>query len=172
MGTDYICASPTRAPKIGSCASCSIAGRVGWGSAQSTLYGLQEARAKARDARRLRHDGIDPIDARRAARARKRVEEAKAITFRECAEAYVKAQRAGWRNPKHAAQWSATLSTYAYPVIGPVSVQAVDVNLVLQVLEPIWTNKPETASRVRGRVEAVLNWATVRGYRGGDNPAR
>jgi integrase len=136
------------------------------------LYGLQEARAKALNARRLRHEGIDPIEARRAERARKRLEEVKAATFKECAEAYVKAHRAGWRNPKHAAQWSATLSTYAYPFIGALPVQAVDVNLVLQVLEPIWTKKPETANRVRGRIEAILNWATVRGYRAGENPAR
>jgi integrase len=109
---------------------------------------------------------------RRAERARKRREEVKAATFKECAEAYVKAHRAGWRNPKHAAQWSATLSTYAYPFIGALPVQAVDVNLVLQVLEPIWTKKPETENRVRGRIEAILNWATVRGYRSGENPAR
>ena len=82
------------------------------------LYGLQEARAKALDARRKRHEGIDPIEARRAERARQRLDAAKAITFKQCAEAYINAHRAGWRNGKHAAQWGATLSTYAYPVIG------------------------------------------------------
>jgi integrase len=136
------------------------------------LFGLQEARARALDARRLRHDGIDPIEARRTELIRKRLDEAKSVSFKECAEAYVKAHRAGWRNPKHAAQWSTTLATYAYPSLGAIPVYAVDVDLVLKVLEPIWTNKPETANRVRGRVEAVLNWATVRGYRSGNNPAR
>lgn len=136
------------------------------------LYGLQEARAKALDARRKRHEGIDPIEARRAERARERLDAAKAIPFQQCAEAYINAHRAGWRNDKHAGQWSATLSTYAYPVIGALPVQAVDTGLVLKVLEPIWTAKPETASRVRGRLESILDFAKVRGYRDGENPAR
>ena len=136
------------------------------------LYGLQEARARALDARRKRHEGIDPIEARRAERARQRLEAAKAITFKQCAEAYIAAHRAGWRNDKHAAQWSATLSTYAHPVIGALPVQAVDTGLVLKVLEPIWTTKPETASRLRGRIESILDFAKVRGYRDGENPAR
>ena len=136
------------------------------------LYGLQEARAKALDARRKRHEGIDPIEARRAERARERLDAAKAIPFQQCADAYINAHRAGWRNDKHAGQWSATLSTYAYPVIGALPVQAVDTGLVLKVLEPIWTAKPETASRVRGRLESILDFAKVRGYRDGENPAR
>ncbi len=82
------------------------------------------------------------------------------------------AHRAGWRNAKHAAQWEATLATYAEPVIGELSVQAIDTALVLKVLEPIWTTKPETAGRVRGRIESILDWAKVRGYRAGENPAR
>jgi Arm DNA-binding domain len=82
------------------------------------LYGLKEARAKALDARRLRHEGVDPIEARRAARAKAKLDAAKAITFKECAESYIKAHRAGWRNAKHAAQWGATLATYAEPIIG------------------------------------------------------
>ena len=127
------------------------------------LYGLQEARAKALDARRKRHEGIDPIEARRAERARQRLDAAKAITFKQCAEAYIASHRAGWRNGKHAAQWGATLSTYAYPIIGGLPVQAVDTCLVLKVLEPIWTAKPETASRVRGRLESILDFAKVRG---------
>src|SRR5215469_18513765 len=111
------------------------------------LYGLQEARARALDARRKRHEGIDPIEARRAERARQRLEAAKAITFKQCAENYITSHRAGWRNEKHKYQWTATLGTYAYPVIGALPVQAVDTALVLKVLEPIWTTKPETASR-------------------------
>ena len=136
------------------------------------LYGLQEARAKALDARRKRHEGMDPIDARRAERARQRLDAAKAVTFKQCAEAYINAHRAGWRNGKHAGQWSATLSTYAYPIIGALPVQAVDTGLVLKVLEPIWTTKPETAGRLRGRIESILDSAKVRGYRDGENPAR
>jgi integrase len=137
-----------------------------------SLYGLGEARARALDARRKHHDGIDPIEARRVERARQRLEAAKAITFKQCAESYVAAHRAGWRNEKHAAQWSATLNSYAYPVIGALPVQALDTGLVLKVLEPLWTAKPETASRLRGRLESVLDFAKVRGYRDGENPAR
>jgi integrase len=136
------------------------------------LYGLQEARARALDARRKRHDGIDPIDARRAERARQRLNAAKAIAFKLCAESYIAAHRAGWRNEKHKYQWAATLSAYAYPVIGALPVQAVDTGLVLKVLEPIWTTKPETAGRVRQRIENILDFAKVRGWRDGENPAR
>ena len=90
----------------------------------------------------------------------------------ECAERYIAAHRAGWRNAKHANQWTVTLKTYAYPVFGELPVQTVDLGLVLKAVEPIWTAKPETASRLRGRIESVLGWATTRGYRAGDNPAR
>jgi integrase len=147
------------------------------------LFGLQEARAKALDARRLRHQGVDPIDARRAAQAKARLDAVQAMTFTQCAEAYIKAHRAGWRNAKHAAQWEATLGTYADPFIGALPVQAIDTGLVMKVLEqnvsvpnnpaiPLWTTKPETASRLRGRIESILDWAKVRGYREGENPAR
>jgi integrase len=148
-------------------------GRPRWmGLGPLALYGLQEARARALDARRKRHDGIDPIEARRAERAQQRLDAAKAITFKQCAEAYIAAHRAGWRNAKHAGQWGATLSTYAYPIIGALPVQAIDTGLVLKVLEPIWTAKPETANRVRGRLESILGFARVREYRNGENPAR
>jgi integrase len=135
------------------------------------LFGLSEARAKALDARRLRHEGIDPIEARRATRSKARLDAAKAMTFQECADAYIAAHRAGWRNSKHAGQWAATLTTYAVPVIGALPVAAVDTALVMKVIEPLWTTKPETASRLRGRIERVLNWAKARGYRIGENPA-
>jgi len=136
------------------------------------LYSLAEARARAHDARRKRHEGIDPIEARRAERARQRLDAAKAITFKQCAETFIASHRAGWRNGKHAGQWSATLSTYAYPIIGALPVQAIDTGLVLKVLELIWKAKPETASRLRGRLENILDLAKVRGYRDGENPAR
>ena len=93
------------------------------------------------------------------------------MTFRQCAEQYIAAHRAGWRNVKHASQWTSTLSTFVYPVIGALPVQEVDTGLVLKCIEPIWNTKTETASRLRGRIEAVLGWATARGYRTGDNPA-
>jgi integrase len=131
--------------------------------------GLAEAREKARECRRLRLDGVDPIEARKVTRSRARLD---AATFKDCAEHYIVSHRAGWRSSTHAAQWPSTLGTYVYPVFGSFSVQTVDVGLVLKVLEPIWTTKPETASRVRGRIESVLDWATARGYRQGDNPAR
>jgi integrase len=150
-----------------------LAGRAReMGLGPRVLFGLSEARAKALDARRLRHEGIDPIEARRATRAQARLDLAKAVTFKQCAERYIGAHRAGWRNGKHAAQWEATLATYAEPVMGGLPVQAIDTGLVLKVLEPIWVIKPETAGRVRGRIESILDWAKARGYRPGENPAR
>lgn len=121
-----------------------------------SLYGLAEARRRALDARRKRHDGIDPIEARRADRTRQRLDAAKAITFKQCAEGYVASNRAGWRNEKHRYQWDQTLKQFVYPEIGSIPVQAVNTALVLKVLEPIWTEKPETASRVRQRIENIL----------------
>jgi integrase len=133
---------------------------------------LSEARAAADDCRRLRQRGIDPIEAKKAARERERFDAARAFTFEDAARTYVSTHRAGWRNEKHAAQWSNTLVTYAAPVFGALPVDAIDTGLVLKVLEPIWATKPETASRLRGRIEAILDWAAVRGFRRGDNPAR
>jgi integrase len=136
------------------------------------LYGLAEARAKALEARRLRHEGIDPIEARRAADVQQRLAAAREMTFRQCAARLIEAMRPSWRSSVHAAQWETTLATYADPVIGTLPVASIDTTLVLRALEPVWTAKPETASRLRGRVEAVLDWATARGFRQGENPAR
>jgi integrase len=133
---------------------------------------LAEAREEARRCRQLARDGIDPIDNRKAARLSALAKTATTMTFKQCAEAYIKAYEAGWRNTKHAAQWSSTLERYAYPVMGELSVAAVDTGLVMKVLEPIWSTKTETANRVRGRIEAILDWAIVRKYREGENPAR
>jgi integrase len=133
---------------------------------------LQEARDKASVARKLCKDGIDPVEARKAERARSELADARSMTFNQCAKAYITAHRAGWRNVKHAAQWTNTLETYATPIFGMLPVQAIDLSLVTKALEPIWSTKPETASRLRGRIEAVLEWAKVRGYRTGENPAR
>src|SRR5207302_828568 len=115
---------------------------------------------------------IDPIEAKRAARAAQLLEDAKALTFDQCDDKYIEAHRKNRKYAKHAAQWSATLETYAAPTLGKLPVQAIDTGLVLKVLDPIWQTKPETASRLRGRIECVLDWAKARGLRTGDNPAR
>jgi integrase len=133
---------------------------------------LADARVKAAECRALCQERIDPIEARKARLAQVAFDEAKAITFKEAAERYIKSHQAGWRNAKHRWQWGASLATYAYPTIGGVSVQAVDTTLVLKVLEPIWTTKTETANRLRGRIEQILDWAKSRGLRQGENPAR
>ena len=136
------------------------------------LLSLSEARDRARDARRLLLDGIDPLEAKAAKRRQASLATARGVTFEHCAGRYIKSHAAGWRNPKHKAQWNATLETYAYPHFGEIAVADVDTGLVLKALEPIWATKPETASRVRGRIEAVLDWSKARGYREGENPAR
>jgi integrase len=136
------------------------------------LFPLAEARRRAIDARRLCADRIDPIEARRGTRQAGAVASPKALTFQACAERYIEANKAGWSSAKHADQWPKTLGAYVYPVFGDLPVQSVDVGLVLKAIEPIWTVKPETATRVRGRIEAVIDWATARGYRQGENPAR
>ncbi len=133
---------------------------------------LPEARDAALKCRKRLLEGTDPIEARNRERTSQRVQAASAKTFKECAEEYISSHKAGWRNAKHAAQWTSTLETYAFPEIGPLPVRDVDTPLVLKVLEPIWQAKTETASRVRGRIEAVLDWATVGNYRKGENPAR
>lgn len=133
---------------------------------------LAGAREKARQIRELVDQGIDPIEDRRAKRAALAAERAKAMTFAQCVTAYLDAHGDSWKNAKHRQQWANTLDTYANPIIGNLNVAAVDTGLVLKVLEPIWKTKTETASRLRGRIENILSWATVRGYRQGENPAR
>jgi integrase len=133
---------------------------------------LREARDKALRMRKQLVDGKDPLDEKHAVLLAAHAARAKTLTFQECAAAYIAAHSAGWKSPKHGAQWSATLGTYVFPIFGALPVQSVDVGLVMKAVEPIWTTKPETASRVRGRIESVLDWATARGYRTGENPAR
>jgi integrase len=137
-----------------------------------TDVSLKQARDKARAARLLLIDGMDPIEARAGKKAALRAEVAKRITFKQASEKYIEAHRAGWRNAKHGDQWEATLITYAYPVIGNLNVAHIETSHVIKILEPIWATKTDTASRVRGRMEAILDWARVRHYREGDNPAR
>jgi integrase len=134
--------------------------------------GLAEAREKARKARLLRLDGIDPIQHRNDQLSALKLEQTKAMTFRQCAERYIAAQRAGWRSPKHAAEWESTLGKYVFPVIGALPVQAIDTALVMRVLEPIWNDIAPTANRTRVRIERILDWAKARDYRSGENPAR
>jgi integrase len=140
------------------------------------LVSLADARELARDARKVLLKGKDPIEERdkdrKAAVEAKRIEAARSMSFRTCAEKYIAAHESSWKNLVHRAQWPSTLQRYAYPEIGDLPVSAVDLALVLRILEPIWSEKRETADRVRGRIEAVLDWACVKRYRQGDNPAR
>lgn len=133
---------------------------------------LADARIKAAECRKLLAAGIDPLESRKSSAADARLAAARSMTFEQCAEAYIEAHKAGWRNAKHIWQWENSLSKFAYPVLGKLPVQDIDVILVMKVLEPIWKKKTETASRLRGRVESILDWATVREYRQGENPAR
>jgi integrase len=135
------------------------------------LYSLAEARTRATEARKLRHDGIDPIDRRNAGRAAVRLEAAKAMTFDQCVAGFVTDHQAGW-TPKHTRLWLNSIRDHASQELGRLSVSAIDVGLVLKVLKPIWVDKHPTAKNVRERIEAVLDWATVHKYRTGDNPAR
>ena len=133
---------------------------------------LAEAREQADKFRKQVADGIDPIAARDAQRAASLREAAHAVTFEQCAKAYIASHEAGWTNDKHRAQWRSTLASYVYPFIGPLPVKSIDTGLVMKILKPIWTTKPETASRLRGRIEVILSWAKVSGYRDGENPAQ
>ena len=133
---------------------------------------LAEAREQARACRALRLDGVDPIEHRRLRRAENALQMSSAKTFDQCATEYIEAQRPGWSNPKHVDQWTNTLKTYASSVFGQLPVQAVGTELIVQALNKIWTSKTETATRVRQRIESVLDWATASGFRKGDNPAR
>jgi integrase len=137
-----------------------------------TTVSLKQARDKARAARLLLIDGNDPIEARETKKRALRAEQAKRISFKECAEKYIAAHKAGWRNAKHADQWSATLQRYAFPIIGGLCVQDIETSHIMKILEPIWARKVSTASRLRGRIENVLDWAKARHFRQGENPAR
>ena len=133
---------------------------------------LSEAREVASECRKLVRDGIDPIERRQEHRLAKRAEDAKALTFEQCAAAYIESHKSGWKSAKHANQWSSSLKHYVYPAFGGLPVSTVDTGLVLMVLEPIWNTKAETASRIRGRIERNLDWTAVRNHRKGENPAR
>jgi integrase len=148
-------------------------GKDRWmGLGQYPTVTLSIARNRATDARRLLIDDIDPIENRRRQRTQTKLELARRMTFAQCAAQYIASHKMAWRNSKHRAQWESTLASYAYPLIGSLPIAVVDTSLVMKVLQPIWNAKPETASRLRGRIEAILNWATASEFRAGPNPAR
>ena len=133
---------------------------------------LASARDRARSMLDQLFEGIDPAEAKRQAKSALAAQRARAVNFKTLAEQDIAQHEASWKNAKHAAQWTATLETYAFPVCGSMVAADIDTATVLRVLEPIWVEKTETASRLRGRVEAVLDYATAKGLRQGPNPAR
>ncbi len=133
---------------------------------------LQQARDKAREVREKIVEGIDPIAERKAARSALLASRATEITFEAAAQQYIAAKSPEWKNAKHVQQWTNTLTTYAFPFIGKLHVRDINTPHVVEVLKPIWEVKTETATRLRGRIEAILDWATVHKYRDGTNPAR
>jgi integrase len=150
-----------------------VAGKpFGMGLGPTHTVSLAEARQKALDARKQLINGINPLAAKKQNQIAAALADAKMMTFDQCAEAYILAHKAEWKNAKHGDQWTNTLNTYASPVFGHLPVAEIDTGLVVKCLVPIWESKTETASRVRGRIESVLGWATTSGYRTGENPAR
>lgn len=142
---------------------------MGLGSASEV--GLAEARDLADKARRLIRQGVDPIDHRNAGRVAAKIEATRSVTFKEYAEQYIGAREGSWRNAIHRQQWRNSLRDHAYPHIGATSLPDIDTPAVLSVLRPIWTKVPETAKRVRGRIEVILSAAKTEGLRTGENPA-
>ena len=142
-----------------------------FGLGPTHTIGLALAREKAADARRLLLDGIDPIEARKKAKAAAALQAARMITFDACAKACIEQNKAEWKNPKHATEWSELLKRHASPTFGKLAVADVDTTLIKRALDKIWLSKPVTAGRVRQRIETVLDYAKANGYRTGENPA-
>lgn len=148
-------------------------GRERWmGLGPLHTFNLDEARELARKARQQIKDGLDPLEARRAARQAAKVEASKTMTFKQCADTYYEFHADKWKNEKWRKQFKATMRDYVHPKIGHLPVASIDTGLVMKCVEPIWKTKTPTADRVRRRIQAVLDWATVRNYRTGENPAR
>jgi len=137
-----------------------------------SVVSLAEARMRAKAMRLGLLDGVDPIEAKQAAKTHAALEAAKVVTFMQASEAYFEANRSKWRSARHAREFIGSIERFAYPMLGALPVGAIDTALVMKVIGPLWTRIPESASRLRGRIEMVLDWATVSGYRLGDNPAR
>ena len=145
-----ICASVRAVPRRGCSASERTVRLRDMGLGPIHTISLPRARELARECRELRLQGIDPIAHRRAALAVRRASDAKVMTFRQCADAYIASHEAGWRNPSHRSQWTNTLAQHVCPVLGALPVAAIDTALVMKTIEPIWRTIPETASRVQG----------------------
>lgn len=143
---------------------------MGLGSIEETP--IKQARDLAAQYRGELRQGINPLAKRKRAHAAVVASTSRALTFADSVDKFLQAKGAQWSNPKHAGQWRSTLETYAVPLIGRKAVSEIETSDVMAVLSPIWLEKTETASRLRGRIEKVLDWATVGGYRQGDNPAR
>lgn len=143
---------------------------IGLGGYPDTTLAL--ARESARTLRQKIKDGIDPVEERKALKEKLKASQASLLTFENAAEKFIAQKQVEFRNKKHAAQWASTINTYANPVIGKLPVSEIDINHMTKILEPIWLEKTETAKRLRGRIESVLSWATVSGFRSGENPAR
>jgi integrase len=137
-----------------------------------SVVSLHEAREEGAKCRQALRNGVDPLEMKRANRERAHLAAAKSLTFREAAQAYHAAHRASWRSALHAEQWSTSLDQHVMPTLGHLSVAAIDTTLLMKVIEPLWVCKTESASRIRARIERILEWAKVRGYRSGENPAR
>ena len=133
-------------------------------------FSLAEVREAARECRKLRQQGLDPIAEKKKRAVTAKLEAAQSLTFEDCTEQYVAAHKKGWKINRHTAKWWRALELYAYPTFGDLPVGQIDANTVFAALEPIWQDKNETASRVRSRIEQILDWAKVRGYRKGENP--
>jgi hypothetical protein len=150
-----------------------VRGRERWmGLGPLHEFTLDEARDRARKARQQLRDGTDPLEARAASRAAHALEDAKRITFKDASQKYFDQHSPKWKSARHREQFLSAMEMYVYPNIGRLPVAMIDTGLVLKVIEPLWVNKNQTAIRLRGRIEAVLDWSAVRGYRTGENPAR
>lgn len=136
------------------------------------LYPLVEARRKAMDLKKLIADGLDPITESKKRKQAQFLNDARQITFASCAQQYIDSHKVAWKNEKHLTQWTNTLEQYIYPFIGELSIADIDTDLIIKCFQPIWTTKTETASRTRGRVERIFDWALARGFRTTPNPAR
>lgn len=143
---------------------------VGLGSYPATS--LQKAREKAQTMRAARTGGVDPVQAKKEGIREQKLQLAKAKTFETCALAFIEFSRPSWKSVIHGNQWTNTLTQYAFPVIGKNSINDIHANEIVRILAPIWQTKKETATRLRGRIESILDWAEVQGWRTGSNPAR
>jgi integrase len=143
-----------------------------FGLGPAHTLGLADARERAFECKAALYRGNNPVRMRQAEREERVLAVAKAMTFEQAAGQYIAAHKAKWRGDRQERQWRQSLAAYVFPILGKLPVRVIDTELVVKVLEPIWFTKTETATRIRNRIELILDWATARGYREGDNPAR